>query len=99
MSHTVTLSQLTTRLDHLESEITVIRRALEMLQQNAGSPTIPPGPIFTNKIRLSEQMQHLMQRFSIVGRPVGPEAFQQQMARTNLNRNELSQSLIEARGE
>ena len=99
MSHTVTLEQLTTRLGRLESELTAIRRALEMLQENAGFPPMPPGPIFTNKIRLRDQMEQLLQRFSIVGQPVGPETLQEQMAQANLNRNELSQSLIEARGE
>jgi hypothetical protein len=99
MSHTVTLEQLTIRLGRLESELSAIRRALEMLQQDAGPPTMPPGPIFTNKISLSEQIQQLLQRFSIIGQPVGSETLQGQMAQANLNRNELSQSLIEARGE
>lgn len=99
MSYAVTLEQLTTRLSRLESEITAIRRTLEMLQQNTQPPTVHPGPALTNKLSLSEQMHHLLHRFSIVGRPVGPETLQEQMARANLNRNELSQSLIEARGE
>lgn len=99
MNQSATLQQLNTRLGRLEGEITAIRRILEILQQNAGSPTIPPAPALTNKLELSEQMQQLLRRFSIVGQPVGPETLQGQMAQTNLNRNELSQSLIEARGE
>ena len=99
MSNAVTLQQLTTRLGRLESEITAIRRTLELLQKNPNSPTRPPGPALTNKLNLSEQMHHLLQRFSIVGQPVGAKTLQAQMAQANLNRNELSRSLIEARGE
>lgn len=99
MNQVATLQQLTTRLGRLESEITAIRHALEILQQNAGSPTMPLAPALTNKLSLSKQMQQLLRRFSIGGQPVGPETLQRQMAQTNLNRNELSQSLIEARGE
>lgn len=99
MSYAGALEQLTIRLSRLESEITAIRRTLELLQQNIQPTTAPSGPALTNKLSLNEQMHHLIQRFSIVGQPVGPETLQKQMAQANLNRNELSQSLIEARGE
>ena len=95
----VTLEQLTTRLGHLESEIAAIRRTVEMLQQNAGSLTAPSSPTLVNRDSLSEQMQQLLRQFSIVGQSAGPEFLQKQMAQANLSRNELSQSLIEARSE
>lgn len=99
MSQPVTLQQLTTRLGRLESEITALRRALERLQQPAGWPTALAEPGFSNKLSLGQQMGQLLQRFAVTGQPLGPEPLQEQMARTRLNRNELSQSLIEARGD
>ena len=96
---TVTLEQLTSRLGHLEREIAAIRRTLETLQHNAGAQTTPADPSLANRIALNEQMQQLLQQFSITGQPLGPESLQEQMAQTDLRRSELSQSLIEARGE
>lgn len=93
---TVTLEQLTNRLGRLESEIAAIRHALTMMQT---SPVGSVVPTLANKTSLSEQMQQLLQQFSIVGQSAGPESLQRQMAQANLSRNELSQSLIEARGE
>jgi hypothetical protein len=93
---TVTLEQLTNRLGQLESEIAAIRHALTMLQAGPVASVVLP---LADKTSLSEQMQQLLQQFSIVGQPAGPEPLQKQMAQSNLSRNELSQSLIEARGE
>lgn len=93
---TVTLEQLTNRLGRLESEIAAIRHALTMMQTNPVGSVVPT---LANKTSLSEQMQQLLQQFSIVGQSAGPESLQRQMAQANLSRNELSQSLIEARGE
>ena len=96
---TVTLEQLTSRLGHLEREVAAIRRTLEALQPDAGALTTPADSGLANKITFNEQMQQLLQQFSITGQPLGPEFLQEQMAQTDLRRNELSQSLIEARGE
>lgn len=93
----VTLEQLTNRLGRLESEIAAIRHALTMLQTSPVAGSVVPT--LANKTSLREQMQQLLQQFSIVGQSAGSESLQKQMARANLGRNELSQSLIEARGE
>lgn len=95
MSQTATIQQLTARLGQLESELTAVRRTLETLQHppNTGAKQITPA----NKDSLNSQMQQLFRHFNIVGTPVGAESLQEQMAQSNLNRNELSQSLINAR--
>lgn len=99
MDQLLTLQQLTLRMEHLEAELTAIRQTLEALQQ---TPNSSPGPMlapFSNKTTLKVAMHHLLQKFSISGQPIGPEKLQSRMAQSPLNRNELSLSLIEARGD
>lgn len=95
MTDTATLRQLTARLGELEREITAIRRTLESLQQSEDTLTA----ISPDKTNLTNQMQQLLQRLAITGRPIGAERLQTQMIQANLTRNELSQSLIAARGD
>ena len=99
MNDTIAVQQLKTRLSRLEGEIVAIRQALEALPQPETPPTKPSGAILTNKRSLQEQMQQLFQSFSIAGETIGAEALQAQMAQANLKPNELSHSLILARGE
>jgi hypothetical protein len=99
MDQLLTLQQLTLRLGHLEAELTAIRQTLEALQQTPDPSPGPPMAPFSNKPTLKAAMRHLLQKFSISGQPLGPEKLQSRMAHNPLNRNELSRSLIEARGD
>ena len=95
MGQTATIQKLTGQLSRLESEITAVRRTLETLQQTPDTGT--EHKTQTGKDGLNVQMQHLFRHFAISGTPSGAESLQVQMAGANLGRNELSQSLINAR--
>jgi hypothetical protein len=52
-----------------------------------------------DKTLLRRAMDKLFQTLSIQGEPIGVEALRQMMKKENLNQNELSRSIIEARDE
>ena len=95
MGQTATIQKLTAQLSRLESEITAVRRTLETLEQSPDTEYKTQA----NKDSLNVQMQQLFKHFSIAGVAVGAESLQEQMTGANLGRNELSQSLINARSD
>ena len=60
---------------------------------------IIPSSMLVDKAMLREQMESLFETLDIQGEPIGAIALQEEMRQANLDRNELSQSIIAMREE
>jgi len=100
MSQTATLQRLTTRLNHIDSEIIAIRRELLEFPRDAPEAATPKSEgsqKWVNKADLRREIQVFLASLGVSGSPIGAEKLQKQMAQANLTRNEVSQSLIAER--
>jgi hypothetical protein len=99
------LQQLTDKVVYLEQEVNTIRKELADLREQ--QEPVPQGPAtqsiadfpWVDKTLLKQAMDKLFQTLSIQGEPIGVEALRQMMKNENLDQNELSRSIIEARDE
>jgi hypothetical protein len=99
------LQQLTDKVVYLEQEVNTIRKELADLREQ--QETVPQAPAshsiadfpWMDKTLLRQAMDRLFQTLSIQGEPIGVEALRQIMKKENLDQNELSRSIIEARDE
>jgi hypothetical protein len=94
-----TVSLLTERLDHLEEEMRFIRKELDELRQQASDESRASDAIWADKAAQKRAANDLFAALSIRGSPIGAEALQQQMAQADLDEDELSKGIIEAREE
>jgi hypothetical protein len=99
------LQQLADKIVYLEQEVNTIRKELaDLRQQREAVPQVPATQSidsfpWMDKTLLRRAMDKLFQTLSIQGEPIGVEALRQMMKKENLNQNELSRSIIEARDE
>jgi hypothetical protein len=99
------LQQLTDKVVYLEQEVNTIRKELaDLREQQEAVPQVPITQSIANfpwmdKTLLRQAMDKLFQTLSIQGEPIGVEALRQMMKNENLDQNELSRSIIEARDE
>lgn len=95
------LQQLTERVIHLEKELDTLRQ--EMIDLRKQRSTTSQTTLFPSAIDFSTVDKKAVDEFfeilSIQGEPIGIQALRQMMAGENLEPNELSRSLVEARDE
>lgn len=105
MSQALSLHQLTDRLVRIEKEVSVIRKELADLRQQA---KVTPQALairsavaypWADKEHQRRWIKDLFAALSIQGAPMGAQVLQQSMGQAGLTPGELSRGLVEAREE
>jgi len=105
MNQTQSVQELTDRLVSIEKEISILRKEMRDLRQQA--KTVPQTITarfagvctWADKGEQKHWIKDLFVALSIQGLPVGTKVLQQRMGQIGLTPNELSRSLVEAREE
>ena len=99
MNQTISLQQLTDRIDRVEKEMGIIRKELAYLRRRRTTVPFAVPCLWADKEEQRHWIRDVFAALAIQGVPMGTKGLQERMSQASLTPNELSRSLVEAREE